>query len=88
MLVSGEPAPNAPYSPPPQKKVLIDIDARLGRAESQFMLNKSNLSLLRADISEKKDTIHTTKTFAKKELEFWNRTDLHNLEILSEYPTN
>lgn len=44
-------------------------DARPGRAESQIMLNKSNPSLLRSDMSENKDTIHialhVTKSFAK-----------------------
>lgn len=92
MLVSGGPVQNRPPAPFPsalQKKVSIDIDARLGITESQFMLNKSNPSLLRTDMSENKDMIHivlhVTKTFAKKEVEFWKRTELHHPEILSEH---
>lgn len=68
------------------------IDARSGREESEFMLNKSNLSLLRSDMSENKDTIHTvlhvTKSFAEKEPAFWKRTELRHPEFLSEYPTH
>lgn len=68
------------------------IDARSGRAESQFMLSKSNPILLRSDTSENKDMIHVvlhvTKSFAEKEPEFWNRTELRHPEFLSEYPTH
>lgn len=49
-------------------------DARPGRVESQFMLNKSNPSILRSDMSENKDVIHivlhVTKSSAEKEPEF------------------
>lgn len=86
------------YIQVPTVSKLFDItgkastDARSDRAESQFMLNKSNPSLLRSDMSENKDTIHrvlhVTKSFAVKEPEFWNCTELRHPEFLSEYPTH
>lgn len=54
------------------------------------MLNKLFNSLLRSDTSEGKDTVHiaqhVTNSFAKKEPEFWNHAELH--QLLSESHTD